>query len=638
MLRRLQLLGFRGFAELDLDLAQVTAVVGRNSSGKTSVLHAIRLVCDLVSELLEDPATSPWIPVSSTTVMLCRDAVVPDPGKFLSLSDWRQVFTDAVVGEGVKAEIQLFFDDKDPVAHASLTLSYGRNAQLKMTAAVQSKAALAAVAGQPPKSKYRPAKLLEALQRSWPSCVYVPAFYGVTSTEEYRTRPVVNRLLGSGDQSHIVRNLLARMDGPAIIKMNAFLRRALGAEVAQWTSSASAEQRGYLTATYRDTNGELELSSAGAGLVGLVSLYAAMEGFRGRGERSVMFLLDEPEAHLHPRLQGDVGEELARLAREFGNQIVFATHSVEMINRVSRDPHALLASVDRTTGSAVTLRGEDELVRALDDFCDLTPFSSLSFLSSRRVLFHEGPTDFQVLDACARAYFRSDDERLQSWKRYVAIALDGVGNVSANGVLEKILSPKLFGRLDASRAVRAVLVQDRDYRRDPRVASLRQIKPHFHAVETVWSRHSIESLFLDAPCLAQWLAPSLPKIAPEALLGAVERAVDVVDADGELADNAEDGRYAFHRRTGKDHKQLDERAARKVARDEVRSSPVTWQQGKARAGKILAEVRKSLGAAGHSIRGSLVDVVSRASSAEISDLRIAIPAEISKLLDECVRP
>lgn len=637
MLRGLQLVGFRGFAELELDVEQITAIVGRNSSGKTSVLHSIRLVCDLVSELLEDPATSPWIPKAGSTVMLCSDAVVPDPARFLSLSDWRQVFTDAVVGEGVRAEIQLVFDDADPIARAWLTLSYGRNAQLKMTVAVNSRVALAAVAGLPPKSKYRPGKLREALQRSWPSCVFVPAFYGVTSTEEYRTRPVVNRLLGSGDQSHIVRNLLARMDGAAIEKMNVFLRRALGAEVAQWTPSASAEQRGYLTATYRDTNGELELSSAGAGLVGLVSLYAAMEGFRGRGERSVLFLLDEPEAHLHPRLQGDVGEELARLAREFGNQIVFATHSVEMINRVSRDPHALLVSVDRTSGSAVTLRGEDELVRALDDFCDLTPFSSLSFLSSRRVLFHEGPTDFQVLDACARAYFRSDDERLQSWKRYVAIALDGVANVSAKGVLEKILSPKLFGRLDGTRAVRAVLVQDRDYRREPKVASLRQIKPHFHAIETVWSRHSIESLFLDAPCLAQWLAPALPKVAPETLLGVVERAIAAADADRDLMDEAEDGRYMFHRRPDSDHKMLDERAARKATQAEVRASPATWQRGKSRARKILAEVRKGLGPAGHPVRGSVVDVVSRASAASISDLRLAIPPEIAKLLDECVR-
>jgi len=37
------------------------------------------------------------------------------------------------------------------------------------------------------------------------------------------------------------------------------------------------------------------------------------------------------------------------------------------------------------------------------------------------------------------------------------------------------------------------------------------------------------------------------------------------------------------------------------------------------------------------MRGSVVDVVSRASAAAISDLRLAIPPEIAKLLDECVR-
>jgi hypothetical protein len=58
--------------------------------------------------------------------------------------------------------------------------------------------------------------------------------------------------------------------------------------------------------------------------------------------------------------------------------------------------------------------------------------------------FHEGPSDWKILDACARFYFRSDDKRRVAWQRYVPIPLDGVGNVSAHGVLEKLLTPKLI--------------------------------------------------------------------------------------------------------------------------------------------------------------------------------------------------
>ncbi|HRC58060.1 MAG TPA: AAA family ATPase, partial [Kofleriaceae bacterium] len=208
MLRKLTLSGFRGFSELELDLQQVTAIVGRNSSGKTSVLHAIRLVCDVIGSLVEDEATttSPTAQKERGVIVLCRDTVVPDPARFLALSDWREVFTNAEVGEGVTLDIKLTFQEPDLIQQASLALAYGRNAQLKMSVTLHSRRAWDAVAALPVKSKFRPQRLREELQRIRPQCVFVPAFYGVTITEEYRTQPVVSRLLGGGDQSHIVRN------------------------------------------------------------------------------------------------------------------------------------------------------------------------------------------------------------------------------------------------------------------------------------------------------------------------------------------------------------------------------------------------------------------------------------------------
>ena len=43
MLRTVKLERFRGFTSLSLSVAPATVIVGRNSSGKSTVLHAIRL-------------------------------------------------------------------------------------------------------------------------------------------------------------------------------------------------------------------------------------------------------------------------------------------------------------------------------------------------------------------------------------------------------------------------------------------------------------------------------------------------------------------------------------------------------------------------------------------------------------------
>jgi predicted ATPase len=639
MLKALKVSRFRGFSSLHVELGPTTAIVGRNSSGKTSVLHAIRLVCDVLGSLAEDAESRPRLTGTAHEIDVCRNVVVSDPSKFIALADWTQLFTDASVGDGVTLSIELDFEAKDSIQKASLELAYGRNAQLKMSVRLRSERIAAAGAGLAAKSKDRPARLLEEIQRARPLCVLVPAFYGVTSIEEYRTQPVINRLLGGGDQSHIVRNLLARMDGAAIERMNAFLRRTIGAQVVSRTPQADAEQRGHLTATYRDTNGELEVSSAGTGLVSMVALYAAMERMRTvRSGQPVLVLLDEPEAHLHPRLQADVGEELARLAAEFGNQLILATHSVEMINRLGRLPETILLTVDRSTGTSARLTTENELIRALDEFCDLTPFASLSFLSTRRVLFHEGPTDLQALEACARLYFRSDDERLARWKQYVAVPLDGVGNVSTRGVLERVLTPSLFLNLDARRAVRAALVMDRDWTREPKKAQLLRARPHLYSIEAVWSRYSIESLFLETPCLVEWLAPWLPGIDLLTLRKRVDEAIAEVNGDRALADQAADGRYPVHRRPDSAGKMMQEAAAMKVARAEVRAEPAVWQHGKTRASRLLQTLRTSLGPQGTKLRGSLLDILSRTPTDQISDPRAAIPDEIRGFLDECVLP
>lgn len=396
MLTGLQIRNFRGFQALDVRCGQVTGIIGRNSSGKTSLLHAVRIAGEALAIALADESIRPQ--ATGATILVCKQEVVLEPARLVPLLDWRQVFTNAEVGEGVKLAIDLEFGPSDSIQAVSLELHYGRNAQLKMTLAVQSRAVAQAVASLPRKSVHRPRRLREELLRAAPRTFLVPAFYGVTRVEEHRTQPLVDRALGSGDQSHIVRNLVARLDRTALNRMNGFLGRALRAEVVARTAQQDAESRPDLVVSYRDGNGELELSSAGAGLVSLVALYAALERIRDERTRNekrpVIFLLDEPEAHLHPRLQGDVGEELAKLAREFDVQLLFATHSVEMINRLGRQPGTVLLHVDRTSADkaagAVTLESENDVLRALDEFCDLSPFASLSFLASRRILFFEG--------------------------------------------------------------------------------------------------------------------------------------------------------------------------------------------------------------------------------------------------------
>jgi AAA ATPase domain len=642
MLTSISLRHFRGFHELDAEVRPITVFMGRNSSGKTSVLHAVRVALEALSIGLEEGEPhlddDGWITV-------CWSHIVWDHPRLYATADWAEIFTDKEIGDGATMSVMLRFDASDEVQELSCELSYARNAQLKMTVRVRSESAATQVSELPKKSRYRKERLKEVVARTAPRAIFVPAFYGVTSDEEYRTRALVSRLLGGGDQSRIVRNVIARLDGRAFGRLNDFLRFLVSTTIVRRTTEQDAEDVHHLAVHFRDINGDLELSSAGAGLINLVALYAVMERFRPTAREGeavgppVIYLLDEPEAHLHPKLQGDVGEALAAAATDFRAQLIVATHSIEMINRLGQRRDSILLAVDRASSTVTPLDSEAALVRELSQWCDLTPFASLNFLSSRRILFHEGPSDAAILTLCAEAYFRTRAPDLAAFRRWTLVSLDGVGNVKAQGVLGAVLSPTLFPDLAEAKAVRAVCVMDRDAEREPGFRVLPRItRDHFEARELVWSRYSIESLFLDPVRLAVWIAASLPENAvPDADLQAmVAKGIAEADGDAELIDAAEVSLQLAKVRFK--HMKIDE--ALKQAKAEVRAQPGVYQRGRDRARVVLRSVRDALPSnqLKSLLRASIQGLLEVASPDRLGNRSASIPQEIRDLLDYMTTP
>lgn len=645
MLNRIVLRHFRGFKALDVEISPVTVFMGRNSSGKTSVLHAVRMALEALEIGFAEGAPHAdkdgWITV-------CWEHIVWDHARLYPIANWAEMFTDKEAGEGTSLSVELGFDEADSFQDVHVKLSYARNAQLKMSVRVRNDKAVAELEGLALKSRLRAPRLRTALGRGVPRAVFIPAFYGVTSAEEHRTWALVKRELGSGNQSRIVRNLVARLDGTAVARMNDFLRRSVGATLSPMTGVQDTENIEHLEVQYKDTNGELELSSAGAGLINLVALYAAMEKSRPPASEPwpVLFLLDEPEAHLHPKLQGDVGDTLGAMAAEFGAQLLVATHSVEMINRIGRRRDARLIALDRGTGQATSLSSEEDVVRELGQWCDLTPFASLNFLASRRILFHEGPSDDTILRVCAELAFRNDAPKLAAFRAWTRVSLEGTGNASAQSVLGAVLTPSLFPGLKVKETVRAVCVFDRDAHRTP---GLRMLKPltkgHFEAFELVWSRYSIESLFLEPACLAAWLVQLLPSgsVAEEVLRERVREGIALADKDSKLMDEAEILQLAAKLRPREDlldggKKQMTPSEALKAAKEEVHKQPEVWQRGKDRARFVLGHVRASLASKLQTHVSTRIDsLVETAGAERLGDPGVLIPKEIRELLDLMVK-
>jgi hypothetical protein len=286
--------------------------------------------------------------------------------------------------------------------------------------------------------------------------------------------------------------------------------------------------------------------------------------------------------------------------------------------------------MDRAKSAAVPLTSEAEIVRELGAWCDLTPFASLNFLSSRKILFHEGPTDDEILARCAEAYFRNDDARLRAFRRWTLVELEGVTNADAARVLAKTLTPKIFPSLQAGDKVSIIRVLDSDGQRPPEF-STSSPAPHIEEMRVVWSHYSIESLFLSPDCLAGWLAPALDAAVDIGfdLRAAVEEALAAADKDDALREDAIVARARAYRQEAMPTDDANKKALR-----DVRQTPGVYQHGRKRAAFVLKRLRDRLPAnLQNRVRSTLPKVLEAAPVEKLGKLDTLVPEEIRKLLD-----
>ncbi len=648
MLRQVKVERFRGFEKLALDLRPVTVLVGPNSSGKTSVLQALRLGLQLLDfAFLAETPLGRVERGGAAMIRVTEDTLVPDLSRFIPLLDWEALFPRSHTAENVALKIELLFDAEDEFQRIETSLRCGRNRQLKLSAWVSARKAQALVRGKSPRSSLVNATLRDYLRPHIPRAVFVPPFYGVVREEEYRAGPVVDRMLGGGDQSHIVRNLIMRLPPEALARLNAALVEEIGMRVSARTTESERESHHPLRVEFRGGNGALELSAAGAGLVNLLAVLATLERYRAEADgRSVLFLFDEPEAHLHPKLQGTVANRLATAIRSFGGQVLLATHSVEMINRLAQRDDASVVRVDRSAPAPAVLNTQHELVSELMSWADLTPFSLVNFLASRLIVFCEGPSDHKVLEQCAAVYLRNDPRRLERFRQWTIVELVGSGNRSIPDLLGQVLKAHLIPAATDGRPVRVITLLDRDATRTPGTKPEVRAGGALETEETVWSRHSIENLLLEVEVLAPWIRAFAGDALPKGvdLTGLIIQAIEVANRDVDLLNQAQIALtlpLANEASGGKKEmfaaRSIAEAGARAAAL--VRHEPAVWQRGHDRSKAVLGAVRGALPPA---VRSTFpVDVVSLLERTDPErfglDVAAAIPREIRELLDRMVR-
>jgi len=225
-------------------------------------------------------------------------------------------------------------------------------------------------------------------------------------------------------------------------------------------------------------------------------------------------VLDEPDIYLHSNLQ----KRLVSLCRERASQVVIATHAVEIIEEANPDE---VVAVDKSTKQSLSLATVSDVQRCITQLGSSQNLKMVHFLKGRTCLFVEGG-DFRLLKAAAGRlgleWFCREDG-------FSVVELGGFSNWT------RLLDVDWLFQTALGEAIGCYVLLDRDYRSDDEVEDIcrrlnsRNVRVH------IWERKELENYFLIPSALCRAVAHKLePGSDAAEVAHAVQRQLQAVIA------------------------------------------------------------------------------------------------------------
>ena len=372
MIKKIRIRGFKKFAEQEFEIPRHLVVVGPNNSGKTSLLQAV----------------GAWMEAAFQWGQGNSDFARDGEGDYLASN-----ITVDSFGSVLLADFDHLWSDKktdDPIVVWLETSRWKIGFEF-----LHKEKELVAVR---PVRDVKKAHLEELLKdglddlprranRSWRP-VYIPPVSGVETAENLiQPDTAILDYLARADAGKVLRNLLWRVrENGNWDALNNVIKSFFGYKMATFSGSGP-----FLSAPYWHSSEEAipyDLSSAGSGFQQVLLIYAAIFG-----QPSALYLIDEPDAHLHISLQNKLFRDLIKRAQRDKFQIIVATHS-ECLIREAETSHLRLLDAHGH------LRQVPSKYRVLASL-ELDQVEIVEALRERRLLYLEGPSDIQILRSWA---------------------------------------------------------------------------------------------------------------------------------------------------------------------------------------------------------------------------------------------
>jgi len=388
MISRLTLRNFKNVGEQVYGFTQFDLLVGRNNSGKSTVLQALAIWQFCVDEFHRSKRSGS----KGIQVVLPNFTALPVPEFNLLWKD-RTERAYPVDKKGNKKQefilIEILVEWRRPTGE---TDSFGVEIRYHSSQTIYAI----------PNGGWDRFRACDQ-QGDLPKIAYVPPFSGLEPTEKWLDISPIRQQVGKGQPGSVLRNLLLRVCPSPVREPDGRIKKGhtppadwqeLAGSIERWFSVKIHEPRYesakdvYITVEYRQNNKDYDIIAGGSGFHQILTLLAFLYGYQ-----LTTILFDEPDAHLHVNLQREILDYFKRKSLERDIQFLIATHAEEFVRGVDASQIvSLLHQVPkRIESTPVVLRA----------MADVSNEEITRLVASPYILYVEGESDERILRAWA---------------------------------------------------------------------------------------------------------------------------------------------------------------------------------------------------------------------------------------------
>jgi len=449
-LSKVEIRRFKRLEHLIIDLDQTNVLIGANNAGKSSVLQAIHFAVSVAQ-------TAKLLGGVSWRRNSYELSFNPSQLLYSPVADVMALASGGTLVEDANRRVEIVFHSADNRT-TTVAVRRGRNRNIGVSIEGRS--------------------LGEELQNlTRPFSVYAPGLAGIAREEYYMSPGRVRRIVARGDANLVLRNVLLMLQGheAAWSEFCDDLTDIFPRLSFKVTFEESTEE--HIDARYSvDGAVDLPIDSAGTSILQATQLLAYVALFR-----PTVFILDEPDSHLHPDNQRALCKVVTKIAKKRNVQVILSTHSRHMIDGLRRKAKVVWLS----RGSIVEPpEGESADLTAL--LLDLGALDSVDYFTDGELRFvvateDENPSYLQEL-LWASGFVRDEVE---------VVSYTGCTKVESAIVLGRFLH-------DKAPNVHMVVHRDRDYLTDANVSDFKGALSKHNIFPFVTAGSDIECYFVNA--------------------------------------------------------------------------------------------------------------------------------------------